>query len=58
MRAAALGDFIFMMRKDQILSATMDINSLTEMFFNHGRTFNMPTWTTLAPGTLPTRLTV
>ena len=57
MGTATLGDFILVMGKDQILSATMNINGFAKMLFNHGRAFNMPTRTTLAPWTFPARFT-
>jgi len=41
--AFALGDFVFMMRKDQIDAAQMQIESLAEILHRHGRAFDMPT---------------
>ena len=42
-----------MMREDQVLTATVDIDGFTQMFVNHRGTFNMPAWTTLTPAGRP-----
>src|SRR5258705_12626196 len=43
----------FMMRKQQILSAAMNIKRLAEIFSTHRRTFDMPARESLAPGRRP-----
>ena len=51
-----LGDFVFMVREDQILSACMDIDGLAKVFLGHLGALDMPAWTALAPRRLPVRL--
>ena len=51
----ALGDFIFMVGKDQVLAAAMDIEGLAEIFPAHGRAFDMPAGAARSPGTVPGR---
>ena len=41
-----LGDFIAVMGEQEIDASRMDIQLLTEHLLAHGRTFNMPSWTT------------
>ena len=43
MGAAGLGDLVFMMRKDQIQPASVNVKRFTQMVFRHHRAFNMPT---------------
>ena len=45
--AAALGDFIFMVREDKVETTAMNIKMLTQKCFRHGRTFDMPARTTV-----------
>ena len=33
--ATALGNFVFMVGKDQVLAATVNINGFTQVFLNH-----------------------
>src|SRR5262249_55555038 len=42
-RAARLRDLIFMVRKDEIDAATVDVENLPEMLPTHSRAFNVPT---------------
>ena len=53
--ADALGDFVFMVRELQIRAAAMNVESIAEQVFTHGRAFDMPTWTTVAPRAFPCR---
>ena len=52
-----LGDFIFMMRENQIAAAAMEIKSLSQIMDRHGGAFNVPAGTSLSPGTFPERFT-
>ena len=49
----ALRDLIFMMRKHEIDSAQMQIESLAEVLHRHRRTFDMPTGTAAADACFP-----
>ena len=51
--ALTLGDLILMMREDQILTAGMNIDLFSQIFFGHHRTLDMPSRTAVAPGRLP-----
>ena len=53
-----LRNLILMMWKYQIFTAGMDINLLSQIFFRHHRTLNMPARTSLAPGRYPERLSL
>ena len=53
-----LCNLIFMMGENQILTACMDLNLISQLFFRHHRAFNMPARPSLAPGRLPVRLTL
>ncbi len=55
MGAAALGNFIFMMRENQIQATAVDIKDLTQILPAHCRALNMPTRTSPPPGTIPSR---
>ena len=48
-----LGDFVFMMGKYQVLAATVNIKGFAKKPPAHGRTFNMPSRSPLAPGAWP-----
>ncbi len=48
-----LSNFVFMMRENKIPAATVDIEGLTEVLRTHGRTLDMPSRSSLAPGTRP-----
>src|SRR5262249_42239460 len=52
----ALRDFIFMMRKDVVDAAAMDVERVAEILHRHGGTFDMPTGTSLAERRGPSRL--
>lgn len=45
----ALGNFILVMREDQIFTAGMDINLFTKILLGHDRAFNMPARTAVSP---------
>ena len=57
-RGFALSNLVFMMRKYQILSAGMNINLFSEVFFRHLRAFNMPSRTALTPRRFPGRFSL
>ena len=52
-----LGNFIFMVRENKIGSAAMEINGISQVMGRHGRAFNMPAWSSLAPRAFPERFT-
>ena len=52
-RSLALGDLIFMMREEQVLSAAVDIKVFPEILHTHGGALNMPAGTAFSPGALP-----
>ena len=54
-RAAALGDFVFVVRELQIRTAAMNIERLPEQFAAHGRAFDVPAGTAVAPRAFPRR---
>ena len=56
--AAALGQFVFMMRKDQIPTAAMNIYRRTEMLANHRRALQMPARAAPPPGAVPAGLVI
>ena len=60
MGAARLGHFIFMVRKDQIQPASMNIKRFTKVMLCHGRTFDMPSRTPFASvkRVIPARLVI
>ena len=51
-----LGNFVFMMRKCQISSATMNINCFSKQSIDHSRAFYVPAWSSLSPWAVPHRL--
>src|SRR5690606_16654093 len=51
--AAALGDFVLVVREDQIYTATVNVEVLAEVFQRHGAAFQVPAGTALAPRTRP-----
>ncbi len=52
-----LSDFVFVMRENKVVSATMNVDLFAEMSHIHRRAFNMPTRTTGTPRAIPGRLT-
>lgn len=46
----ALGNFVFMMGKNQILPASVNVQRQRKIFFAHGGTFYMPAGAALPPG--------
>ena len=54
--ALALGNFIFVMGKNQILTAAMDIDGISQIGSGHGRAFDMPSRPPLSPWGIPIRL--
>ena len=55
-RRLGLGDFVFMVRENQILSARMDVDFVSQIFFAHHGAFDVPAGTAVAPGRLPVGL--
>ena len=53
MGAAALGDLVLVMGKNQIEAATMNVDRLAEMRLDHRRAFDMPAGTAARPGAFP-----
>ena len=58
MRAARLGDLVFMMREDQVEPAAVNVEHLAEVMLAHHRALDMPARTAAAPGAVPARLFV
>src|SRR2546425_2130817 len=52
-KSFALSNFIFMMRKNVIYAAGMNIKMLAEIFHRHSATFNMPAREATSPGAIP-----
>lgn len=52
-RPLTLGNFVFMMGEDKVLAAAMDIKGVAQIFFGHGRAFDMPAGATRSPWTVP-----
>src|SRR5688500_17723095 len=48
-----LGDLALMMWELKVYSTTMNIKSFTEIFCAHHRTFDMPSWESIAPWRRP-----
>ncbi len=44
-----LGNFVFMMRENQILASGMNVDLIPQILFTHDRAFNMPAGTPIAP---------
>src|SRR5689334_547899 len=55
-RRFGLCDLVFVMRKNQIPPAAMDVERLPQIFRAHGRALDMPARTSGAPRTFPSRL--
>jgi len=54
-RPFTLGDFVFVMGKDQVLAAAMDIEGVAEIFSTHRRALDMPARSARTPGAVPGR---
>src|SRR3989344_3362820 len=54
----ALGNFIFMMRENEIFASTMNIQCFAQMFHAHARTLDMPTGAALSPWAFPKNLSI
>src|SRR5437764_9002084 len=50
-----LGNFVFMVREDQVVATTMQVNLRSQVMQRHHRAFNMPAWSSCPPGTRPMR---
>src|SRR4051812_27419279 len=50
-----LRDFVLVMRKDEIFSASVQIESVSQFLHGHGRALNMPSRTPRPDRTLPER---
>ena len=55
--SAGLGYLVLMMRELQIHSTTMDVKMTAQAVDRHGRAFDMPARSAIAPRRLPARLT-
>ncbi len=51
--AAALGNFVFVVREDQIDAAAVEVEGFTEIFANHRRAFEVPARASFPPGRGP-----
>src|ERR1051326_2101047 len=51
-----LSDFVFVVRKDQVLAAKMDVERLPEILHRHGGALNVPPWAAGANFGVPKRL--
>src|SRR6185312_16739120 len=56
-RAARLRDFVFVVRKDQVEAAAMDVEDIAEIGRAHRRALDMPAWPAATPRAFPARLT-
>ena len=54
--AFGLGDFVLMMRKNQIATTAVNVKWLAQIFRAHGRTFDMPARPPGTPRAIPSRL--
>ena len=50
-----LGDFVFMVREDEVAAAAVEIEGIAEVFIAHSRTFDVPARTAFAPRAVPRR---
>ena len=51
--AFALGNFVFMVRKQKVFAAAVYIESLSKILHTHGRALNMPSGSAFSPGAVP-----
>lgn len=51
-----LGDFVFVMRKDEVFSSSMYLEIRSQVFHAHDRTFYVPAGSTFSPRAAPRRL--
>ena len=54
----ALGNFIFMVREEQINPSRMNIKLFTQILHAHCRTLNMPSWSTLSKWRVPPYISI
>ena len=54
-RAGRLRDFVFVMRKQQIVAAGVDVDRFAEVCCDHRRALDMPAGASAPPGTVPAR---
>ncbi len=55
--AFALGNLIFMVRKNEVLPAAVDINCFAKVAANHCRTLDVPPGAAVSPWRIPIRFT-
>ncbi|MPN56904.1 hypothetical protein SDC9_204597 [bioreactor metagenome] len=55
--AFRLGNLVFVMGKNQVGAAAVNIEAFTQVFVGHGRAFNMPAGPARSPGAFPRGLT-
>ena len=48
-----LGNLVFVVNRNMVYAAAMDIYAFAEIFGRHGGTFNVPPWITSAPRAVP-----
>src|SRR3989344_1701662 len=53
-----LGNFVLMVRKDQIDTTSVNIESLSQILHTHSRTLDVPPWTTATNLRVPKHITV
>ena len=53
MRTAALGNFVLMMRKNQVLSAAVNVDRGAQVLTRHGRALQVPARAPSPPGAVP-----
>ena len=53
--AFGLGNFVFVVRENQIAAAAVEVKAFTKVFHAHGRAFNMPSRAAFAPRAFPVR---
>lgn len=51
--ANGLGNFVFVVREDEVDAAGMEVEVVAEIFLNHGRAFEVPAGAAFAPGRVP-----
>ena len=56
--ALALGNLVFVMRKNQIDAPRMQVKRLSEILHAHGTAFDMPSWSAFSPWRFPKIISV
>ena len=50
-----LGDFVFMVREDEVAAAAVEVEGIAKVLIAHSRAFDVPARTAFAPGAVPRR---